>query len=233
MDRTVFFDRVRASLYDGTLSQAAVDGTDAILSAFHQYGDGDVRKLAYCLATAHHETGRFRWLKELWGPTAQQRRYEPPGTLATTLGNTQAGDGKRFMGRGFVHITGRRNYTDWARRLGVDIVGNPALAERPDIAARVLVEGTMLGTFTGRKLADFIGAGRPDYEGARRTVNGTDRAAMIAGYANQYEAALVEAGWSAGGDSAPEPQPSPRRSPAIILAEMRTLQDELEAVIGA
>ena len=94
------------------------------------------------------------------------------------------------MGRGLVHITGRRNYTDWARRLGVDIVAKPALAERPDIAARILVEGMMLGTFTTRSLADFIKGASVDYVGARRVVNGTDRDQLIAGYAVNFEEAL-------------------------------------------
>ena len=38
-------------------------------------------------------------MEELWGPTAAQLRYEPPSDLAAKLGNTQAGDGKRFQGR--------------------------------------------------------------------------------------------------------------------------------------
>lgn len=192
MDHDAFFAAVRSSLFDGSLSQAAVDGINAILPAFQQWGDGDVRKLAYIFATAHHETGRFRWLREIWGPTAAQKRYEG----RADLGNTQPGDGRRFMGRGFVHITGRHNYTDWSKRLGVDLVGSPELAERPEVASQIIVEGMMLGTFTGHALSRYITASSADYAGARRVVNHTDRAALIAGYARQYETALRSAGWN-------------------------------------
>ena len=147
---------------------------------------------AYILATAHHETGGYRYMREIWGPTAAQKRYEG----RKELGNTVAGDGKKFLGRGFVQITGRRNYADWGRRLGLDLLKEPQLAERPDIAVRILVEGMMLGTFTGRKLVDFVNFSKSDYANARRVVNGTDRADLIAGYADEFEAALLDADYA-------------------------------------
>ncbi|MET3925535.1 hypothetical protein [Devosia sp. 2618] len=212
-----FFDAVRTSLFDGKLNQAQVEGLNAIASAWDRYGDGQTHKLAYLMATAHHETGQLQWLKEIWRPTRAQRRYErdfdkpwtkddPRNSLAFRLGNTQAGDGKRFMGRGLAHITGRRNYTDWAKRLGVDIVGKPELAEQLPIAARILVEGSMLGTFTGKKLGDYITSTAVDWKNARRVINGTDKADLIAGYAEQYQAAL-KAGLA--GEPAPKPKPIP------------------------
>lgn len=176
-----FFDAVRAAVYGGALNQAQVDGLNAILAAWNQYGDGDDRKLAYILATAHHETGAFRYTREIWGPTAAQKRYEG----RKDLGNTQPGDGKRFMGRGFVQLTGRRNYADWSRRTGLDLVGNPDMVVRPDIAARILVQGSMLGTFTGKKLGDYT-----SFRDMRRVINGTDRADTIAEYASKFMAAL-------------------------------------------
>ena len=50
-----------------------------------------------------------------------------PTTLATSLGNTNAGDGKRFKGRGPIQITGRANYRRFGDLLHVDLVSNPAL----------------------------------------------------------------------------------------------------------
>ncbi len=179
-----FFNAVRSLLYGGKLSQAQVDALNAIGAAWNQYGDGDDRKLAYILATAHHETGGFRYMRELWGPTAAQKRYEG----RKDLGNTQPGDGKRFMGRGFVQLTGRRNYADWSRRTGLDLVGNPDMVVRPDIAARILVQGSLLGTFTGKKLGDYS-----SFRDMRRVINGTDRAGDIAAYADQFLAALQAA----------------------------------------
>src|SRR5919108_752792 len=98
---------------------------------------------AYVLATAWHETARFKYMREIWGPTAAQKRYEG----RADLGNVVAGDGKKFLGRGFVQITGRNNYADWSRRLGLDLLKEPQLAEQPEVAVRILVEGMALGTF--------------------------------------------------------------------------------------
>ena len=197
-----FFDAVRSSLFGGKLTQAQVDTLDTIGAAWSRYGDGDKAKLAYILATAFHETGRFKWLREIWGPTAAQKAYEG----RADLGNTVKGDGKRFMGRGLVHITGRRNYADWSKRLGVDLLANPDFAEQLDYAARILVEGVMLGTFTGQKLGDYIKPGSVNFVSARRTVNGTDKADLIAGYANKFLAAL---GSGVSVPVAPKPQTIP------------------------
>lgn len=203
-----FFDAVRSSLYGGALNQAQVDGLEAIGQAWEQYGDGDPRKLAYILATAHHETGAFKYVREIWGPTAAQKKYEG----RKDLGNTVAGDGKKFMGRGFVQLTGRRNYADWSKRTGLDLLKEPDLVTQPSVAARILVQGSMLGTFTGKKLGDYIGGSKADYVQARRVINGTDRAVLIAGYAEQFLAALAKAPKAA-------PVPKPRPIPAQPLPE--------------
>lgn len=154
---------------------------------------------AYVLATARHESGAFKYMREIWGPTEVQKRYEG----RKDLGNTQKGDGKKFLGRGFVQITGRRNYADWSKRLGVDLISKPSLAERPEIAVRILVEGMKLGTFTGKKLSDYINASKSDFSGARRIINGTDKASLIAGYAKEYVAALNKQGYAKPAKTAP------------------------------
>ena len=91
-------------------------------------------RTAAFIAQLAHESGEFRWMEEIWGPTPAQRRYEPVGDLATRLGNTRPGDGKRFKGRGPIQITGRFNYQRFGGLLGLDLVGEPALAARPDVA---------------------------------------------------------------------------------------------------
>src|SRR3954465_15212649 len=94
-------------------------------------------RAAAFLAQLAHESGQFRFMEEIWGPTPAQLRYGPESSLATTLGNTEAGDGKRFKGRGPIQITGRANYRRFGDLLGIDLVADPARAAQPDTAFRV------------------------------------------------------------------------------------------------
>lgn len=75
------------------------------------------KRMAAFLAQLGHESGRLVHMRELWGPTPAQRRYEPPSDKATELGNTQPGDGRRFSGHGPIQITGRGNHARMRDRL--------------------------------------------------------------------------------------------------------------------
>lgn len=142
-------------------------------------------QLAYVLATATHENGLGLHANELSSGEQYNGR--------SSLGNTEPGDGPRFKGRGYVQLTGRRNYTDWGNRLNIDLVNNPALAAEPEIAAQILVIGMRDGTFTGVGLDNYINDSKTDFVNARRVVNGTDRADKFAAAAEKYDAALESA----------------------------------------
>ena len=94
-------------------------------------------RAAAFLAQLAHESAQFRFMEEIWGPTAAQKRYEPASSLATTLGNTEAGDGKRFKGRGPIQITGRSNYRRFGQLLSCDLEADPARAALPELAFRI------------------------------------------------------------------------------------------------
>lgn len=209
MDRAVFFDRLRAPLFGGVLTQSQVDGLGVLLDAAARHGVSDARHLAYALATCFHETARTMLpIREHGGAEYFRRIYDIRGqrpAKARELGNLEPGDGARYCGRGYVQITGRTNYERAGRKIGKDLVGAPDLALDPANAAAILYAGMAEGWFTGRKLADYFAAGRDDATEARRIINGTDRAKEIAGYHRSFLAALRAAGWQAGAPSGDKP----------------------------
>lgn len=153
-----------------------------ILRECEASGVTDRGQIAYILATAEHESHLGGLMVEL----ASGRAYEPVSKLATQLGNTKFGDGPKYKGRGFVQITGRRNYTDWSNRLNIDLVANPNKVTEPMIAAKILVQGMQKGTFTGVKLGDFISGANQDFVNARKIINGLDKAKKIAAMAEDH-----------------------------------------------
>lgn len=187
LDRKKFFDGVRERI-DATLSQSQVDGLNTILDGMLPGQRTPIQSAAYMLATIFHETaGTFQPIHE-YGSTAYfNKRYGPSTKVGKSLGNTKAGDGARYAGRGYVQLTGRRNY----RKFGIE--DTPDDAMKPDVAFRILSEGMTGGSFTGKKLSDYINASGADYVNARRIINGTDRAGMVAGYAKSFEKILRSA----------------------------------------
>ena len=108
-----------------------------LTAAMTEFGIDRPARMAAFLAQLAHESGQLKFMEEIWGPTAAQRRYEPTSTLATNLGNTQVGDGKRFKGRGPIQLTGRANYKRFGDLLGEDLASVPERAANPDVAFRV------------------------------------------------------------------------------------------------
>lgn len=88
-------------------------------------------RIAAFIAQVGHESGQLRFVREIWGPTAQQAGYEG----RTDLGNTVKGDGSKYRGRGLIQITGRANYATCGEALGLDLINNPQLLEQPQYAA--------------------------------------------------------------------------------------------------
>lgn len=85
-------------------------------------------RIAHFIAQVAHESDGFNTTVEYASGEAYEWRED--------LGNTQAGDGRRFRGRGLIQITGRTNTKDCGDALGVDLISNPELLAEPELACR-------------------------------------------------------------------------------------------------
>lgn len=174
MSRAAFFTSIKGSIFKGKFSQSQVDGINRLLDAM---GDIEDSYKAYMLATVYHESAHTMQPITEYGSRSYFDRYEG----RKGLGNVQPGDGYKYRGRGDVMITGRRNYTLFKELLGLDLVNKPELALDPKVSARILIKGSMEGLFTGKALTKCS-----DFVQMRRVINGTDKAHLIAGYAESF-----------------------------------------------
>ena len=102
----------------------------ALNTAMNHYQIVGLKRVAAFIAQVGHESGQLKYVKEIWGPTKAQARYEG----RADLGNTQPGDGSKYRGRGLIQITGRANYAECGEALGLDLVNHPELLEKPQHA---------------------------------------------------------------------------------------------------
>lgn len=157
-----------------------------IIKECHKQGITNPNQVAYVLATTQHETaGKFQPIDEM-GSAAYLEQYE----WRSDLGNVKEGDAQKYKGRGYTQITGRRNYTKYAALTGKDLVNHPELAKEPYTAAFIMVHGFRFGGFTGLTIHAYINNRTCDFVNARRCINSTDRAQLIAGYAKSWVSQL-------------------------------------------
>jgi len=105
----------------------------AVLAATLDAYDINTRlRIAHFLGQTCEESAGFRTTEEF----ASGKEYDG----RTDLGNTQPGDGPRFKGRGLLQLTGRANYADYGKALGVGLVNNPTLAAQPALSLKIACE---------------------------------------------------------------------------------------------
>jgi len=154
-------------------SSTEEDVKDQIAAMFKFIGLPLTTQISYGLATTQWETAHtFKpvreafWLSESW--RKKNLRYYP------------------YYGRGYVQLTWENNYRMYSGILGLDLLGDPDMAMRPDVALFVLAHGMKTGTFTQRTLEQYVDRTQTDFFNARKVINGLDKAQEIADIANQY-----------------------------------------------
>lgn len=190
INRKVFFDLVRQTVFGGKLTSEQVDGCNRILGYWEDVTEKqprDLRHLGYMLSTTYWETahtmqpvkerGSEKYLKE--------KKYYP------------------FIGMGLVQLTWQENYklmTGILQKMGykVDLLARPQDAMKWEYALPIMFEGMTLGLtskgdFTGKALENYFNAITNDPVGARRIINGTDKAKEIAAIHQEFCAALLAA----------------------------------------
>jgi putative chitinase len=120
----------RSSTTPTPASSNPSEGEKAVRDAAAKYGITDETELNALLAQVGHESGNYRLLTEL-GDKSYFERYEG----RRDLGNTQPGDGYKYRGRGYIQLTGRSNYEQFAKFSGLDVVNNPDLVATPSVGA--------------------------------------------------------------------------------------------------
>lgn len=197
LNRKKFFDAYRERF--GPLTQSLVDAFEFLLKKVEtdpRFGPSDTerRMLAYCLATFKWETAHtMEPIDERGGDAYFNKRYGPETKSGKNIGNTQAGDGARFHGRGYVQLTGRANYVKAKKLTGVDLLSTPDRAKEQELAYQIAMQGMFDGWFTGRKLSQYFKPdGTGNYEGARAIINGSDQATRIADIGRRFSEIILE-----------------------------------------
>jgi putative chitinase len=223
INRGTFFSKVRETLFKGSLRQSQVDGMGFMLDAFEaRYNWPDLRWIAYCFATAYHETAyTMQPIKEYGSQSyLQSKPYYP------------------YFGRGYVQLTWEDNYRKMGSKLGVNMLGeNMDKALIPSVAAEIMYVGMRDGDFTGKKLSTYFSSSNNDPVNARRIINGTDKAKEISEhhykFLSAFEAASVSAPPVPSEPTAPPAPNAPDMSVYVTRDELAKMFLEMAERLGS
>lgn len=191
INRAQFYKNYKVQF--GPLKQSQVEGIEAVFNEWESQKLSDERWLAYMLATDKHETANtFQPIAE-YGK-GKNYRY---GKKVKHSGVAYVAPNKIFYGRGKVMLTWYENYELMGRLLGIDLLNNPELAETMEVAVKVMFEGMLrgssnVGDFTGKCLEQYFNDTFCDPIGARKIINGKDKAELIAGYYYKFLICLTK-----------------------------------------
>lgn len=181
INRETFFTKLKDLKLFTSFTQTQVDTINAVLDEIEKQGVTDIRQAAYIFATGYWEAynpkkpdSRFTPIREFGGETyLKGKKYYP------------------YVGMGLSQLTWDFNYKKESKRLGIDLINHPELILQIPTAANSHVFCMANGVYTGKKLSDYINPNKCDFEGARKIVNGQDKAKEIAAIAQKFLSALT------------------------------------------
>jgi len=132
---------------------------EVLATTLAQYQIDTRVRIVHFLAQTCHESAGFRTTEEFASGDDYEGRKR--------LGNTQPGDGRRYKGRGLLQLTGRANYRDLGKRLGIDLEGEPERAAEPVLSLTIACE-------FWKKNKVNVACDLDDVVGVTRTINGGD-----------------------------------------------------------
>ncbi len=124
---------------------------DELPSVIDTFKINSINKLTHFLAQCAHESGNFKFVKENLNYSADgllkvfpkyfskdtaEIAARKPEVIANIVysnrmgnGDRASGDGWKYIGRGFIQLTGKSNYAAFGKYIGVDLIANPELVE--------------------------------------------------------------------------------------------------------
>lgn len=129
---------------------------EPLRETFDKYQINTAKRQACFIGQCMHESGGFKLLREnlnysaralmntwpsrfLDADVAEQYARQPEKiankVYGGRMGNTEDGDGAKYIGRGLIQLTGKDNYKAFGDAIGEDLVANPQLVEEPRYAA--------------------------------------------------------------------------------------------------
>lgn len=129
---------------------------EPLRETFDKYQINTPKRQSCFIGQCMHESGGFRLLREnlnystralmnTWpsrfpdADVAEQYARQPDKiankVYGGRMGNTEDGDGAKYIGRGLIQLTGKDNYKAFGEAIGEDLVSNPQLVEEPRYAA--------------------------------------------------------------------------------------------------
>lgn len=192
IDRKHFYDTIKSNGLFSSLNQTQVDGIEAMLNEWDKRGLTDLRWLAYIFATTYHETGKTMQPIEEIG-RGKNRKY---GKKVKYTGESYITPDKLYYGRGHTQNTWYEMYDTLTKQATKDgkhwnFLEQPELLLQMEPSIWATFHCMVKGVYTGKSLKSYFNETTEDWINARRIINGTDKADLIAGYGKLFFEGLV------------------------------------------